>query len=172
MNKINDTEKKISRKEQAGIRRNQIIDAMRSKDFRRKGLRQDNDKDISEAAGTSLGLMYHYFKNKEELLIAVSRTAQLYCPLRDIMRVTDKKICSRSPLHDNRQFLRAFMQQERAGQYSYQGNANECSLSENNDGHSCGGVNYLATISPPISAAAFSNRITPMLPPALSYTAY
>ena len=83
-------EKKTTKAEQALIRRNQIIDAA-LKLFADKGFGNTTIKDISEAAGTSLGLMYHYFASKEELLIAVFERHSFLEPLRNMLCITDSK---------------------------------------------------------------------------------
>jgi AcrR family transcriptional regulator len=83
-------EKKLTKKEQALLRRNQIIDAA-LKLFAEKGYGNTTIKDISEAAGTSMGLMYHYFASKEELLIAVFERHSFLDPLRNILNITDTK---------------------------------------------------------------------------------
>jgi AcrR family transcriptional regulator len=83
-------EKKPTKAEQAAIRRNQIIDKA-LKLFAEKGFSNTTIKDISEAAGTSLGLMYHYFASKDELLIAVFERHSFLVPLRDILNIRDTK---------------------------------------------------------------------------------
>ncbi len=54
-------------------RREQIIDAAMSV-FARKGFAKATNKDIAREAGITAGLIYHYFKNKEDLLGAVIET--------------------------------------------------------------------------------------------------
>lgn len=54
-------------------RREQIIDAAMSV-FARKGFVKATNKDIAREAGITAGLIYHYFKNKEDLLAAVLET--------------------------------------------------------------------------------------------------
>jgi AcrR family transcriptional regulator len=83
-------EKKFTKAEQAAVRRNQIIDTA-LKLFAEKGFSNTTIKDISEAAGTSLGLMYHYFASKEELLIAVFERHSFLEPLRNILNIKDTK---------------------------------------------------------------------------------
>ena len=78
-------EKKPTKAEQACIRRNQIIDTA-LKLFAEKGFGNTTIKDISEAAGTSLGLMYHYFASKDELLIAVFERHSFLESLRNILK--------------------------------------------------------------------------------------
>jgi AcrR family transcriptional regulator len=54
-------------------RRKQILDAA-LKVFSRKGYQKATNKDIAEAAGgISPGLIYHYFKDKQDLLFSVLR---------------------------------------------------------------------------------------------------
>jgi AcrR family transcriptional regulator len=54
-------------------RREQIIDAAMSV-FAQKGFVKATNKDIAREAGITAGLIYHYFKNKEDLLAAVIET--------------------------------------------------------------------------------------------------
>jgi AcrR family transcriptional regulator len=81
---------RTSRKKQAQLRRQQIIDAA-LKIFAEKGFSKTTIKDISEAAGTSQGLMYHYFEGKEELLTAVIERHSFITQLRHIMSSTHTK---------------------------------------------------------------------------------
>jgi AcrR family transcriptional regulator len=83
-------EKKLTKSEQAYIRRNQIIDTA-LKLFAEKGFSNTTIKDISEAAGTSLGLMYHYFASKDDLLIAVFERHSFLEPLRNMLNIRDTK---------------------------------------------------------------------------------
>jgi AcrR family transcriptional regulator len=83
-------EKKMTKAEQALIRRNQIIDAA-LKLFAEKGYAKTTTKDISEAAGTSMGLMYHYFASKDELLIAVFERHSFLVPLRSMLNINKTK---------------------------------------------------------------------------------
>ena len=83
-----DKEKKLTKKEQALLRRNQIIDTAMEL-FARQGYNKTTIKDISEAAGTSMGLMYHYFASKDELLIAVFERHSFIAPLRSILTITN-----------------------------------------------------------------------------------
>lgn len=85
-----ENEKKLTKAEQAALRRNQIIDTA-LKLFSEKGFGNTTIKDISEAAGTSLGLMYHYFSSKDELLIAVFERHSFLKPLHDMLHITGNK---------------------------------------------------------------------------------
>lgn len=85
-----DKEKKLTKKQQALLRRNQIIDTA-LKLFAEKGYNKTTIKDISEAAGTSMGLMYHYFASKDELLIAVFERHSFIAPLRSILTITNTR---------------------------------------------------------------------------------
>jgi AcrR family transcriptional regulator len=84
---------RISRKQQAQERRLEIIDAA-LKVFAEKGFSNTTIKNISEAAGTSEGLMYHYFQSKEELLSAVLERHSFLPQLRGISSVNpDRPVC-------------------------------------------------------------------------------
>jgi AcrR family transcriptional regulator len=63
-------EGRLRRREQAQARRLQLIDTALAV-FAAKGLEAATVKDLSEAAGVAEGLLYHYFRSKEELLEAV-----------------------------------------------------------------------------------------------------
>ncbi|MBF4481883.1 MAG: TetR/AcrR family transcriptional regulator [Dehalococcoides mccartyi] len=65
-----ETAKPETRKIQAEKRRQEILDAA-LKVFAEQGYQGATISQISEAAGTSLGLLYHYFSNKEALMEAV-----------------------------------------------------------------------------------------------------
>lgn len=58
------------RERQAQERRRQIIDAALGV-YAEKGLAGATTKDLARAAGVAEGLIYHYFRSKEELLFAV-----------------------------------------------------------------------------------------------------
>lgn len=64
--------KRNTRKVQAEERRLQILDVALNV-FASKGFKGTSIKDIAEASGMSVGLMYHYFSSKEKLLEAVVR---------------------------------------------------------------------------------------------------
>lgn len=51
-------------------RRSQILEAA-LKEFAEKGFRGATNKDIADAAGVSTGLIYFYFKSKEDLYFAI-----------------------------------------------------------------------------------------------------
>jgi AcrR family transcriptional regulator len=85
-----DIEKKKTKAEQALMRRNQIIDTA-LKLFAEKGFSNTTIKDISEAAGTSLGLMYHYFAGKDELLVAIFERHSFLEPLRKMLTINRNK---------------------------------------------------------------------------------
>ena len=51
-------------------RREQIIDAA-MRIFAQKGFARATNKDVAQEAGITPGLIYHYFENKEALLMAV-----------------------------------------------------------------------------------------------------
>src|SRR5438045_1701488 len=59
-----------SRRQQADERRTQLL-ATALDVFAAKGLDDATVKDLSDAAGVAQGLLYHYFRSKEELLQAV-----------------------------------------------------------------------------------------------------
>lgn len=59
-----------NREAQALERRNQLIDTALSV-FAEKGLEGATVKELSKAAGVAQGLMYHYFRSKQDLLEAV-----------------------------------------------------------------------------------------------------
>ncbi len=82
--------KKLTKAEQAAIRRNQIIDTA-LKLFAEKGFGKTTIKDISEAAGTSLGLMYHYFASKDDLLVAIFERHSFLEPLRKMLTINRNK---------------------------------------------------------------------------------
>jgi AcrR family transcriptional regulator len=85
-----DISKKKTKAEQALMRRNQIIDTA-LKLFAEKGFGNTTIKDISEAAGTSLGLMYHYFTGKDELLVAIFERHSFLEPLRKMLTINRNK---------------------------------------------------------------------------------
>ena len=58
------------RQVQAAWRRDQFLDVALDL-FAQKGLENTTVKDLAEAAGTAQGLIYHYFRGKEEMLFAV-----------------------------------------------------------------------------------------------------
>ena len=62
-------EARSTRRRQAEERRAQLMDTALNV-FAQKGLEGATVKDLSEAAGVAQGLLYHYFRSKEELLRA------------------------------------------------------------------------------------------------------
>ncbi|MGI8923722.1 MAG: TetR/AcrR family transcriptional regulator [Fimbriimonadales bacterium] len=58
------------RDQQAEERRGQLIDVALEL-FSQKGWENTSIKDLAEAGGVAPGLFYHYFENKEDLLLAV-----------------------------------------------------------------------------------------------------
>jgi AcrR family transcriptional regulator len=62
-------EGRLTRRQQAEARRVQLIDTALEV-FAAKGLDAATVKDLSEAAGVAEGLLYHYFRSKEDLLRA------------------------------------------------------------------------------------------------------
>jgi AcrR family transcriptional regulator len=77
-----------SRQIQAEERRLQIMETA-LKVYAEKGFKSASIKDISEAAGISQGLMYHYFKNKEDLLAETIKRYSFIGELREILTVRD-----------------------------------------------------------------------------------
>lgn len=72
------------REEQAEWRRNQLLDtALRL--FGENGVENTSIKDIAEEAGVAQGLVYHYFRNKEDLLVEVLQRRSPMLPLRDLL---------------------------------------------------------------------------------------
>lgn len=62
-------EGKTARRQQAEQRRAQLIDTALAV-FAKKGVEAATVKELSKAAGVAQGLLYHYFRSKEELLRA------------------------------------------------------------------------------------------------------
>ncbi|MFI5272231.1 MAG: TetR/AcrR family transcriptional regulator [Ktedonobacterales bacterium] len=58
------------REAQAMQRRNQLLDVARRL-FAEKGMERASIKDIAEVAGVAQGLIYHYFRSKDELFWAI-----------------------------------------------------------------------------------------------------
>jgi TetR/AcrR family fatty acid metabolism transcriptional regulator len=63
----------VARAERQADRRRQILEAA-VKVFARKGFHASRVGDIAEEAGIAYGLVYHYFKSKEDLLETIFRT--------------------------------------------------------------------------------------------------
>jgi AcrR family transcriptional regulator len=59
--------------------------------FAAKGFKTASIKDIAEAAEISQGLMYHYFKNKEDLLAATIKQYSFLEELRTIVSAKDDR---------------------------------------------------------------------------------
>src|SRR4029453_9176360 len=75
---------RLTRREHAEARRLQLIDTALDV-FAAKGLEAATIKDLSDAAGVAQGLLYQYFRSKEELLEAV---LQRHYFLPEIRRIT------------------------------------------------------------------------------------
>jgi AcrR family transcriptional regulator len=75
------------RKIQAEESRQKIIDAALSV-FSEKGFANTTIKDFADAAGISMGLMYHYFPGKEKLLEATVEENSFLPQLREILKDT------------------------------------------------------------------------------------
>lgn len=58
------------REAQAEARRNQLLDVARQL-FAQQGMERTSIKDIAAAAGVAQGLIYHYFRSKDELFWAI-----------------------------------------------------------------------------------------------------
>ncbi|HEV8193879.1 MAG TPA: helix-turn-helix domain-containing protein [Ktedonobacterales bacterium] len=72
------------REAQAEWRRNQLLDtALRL--FGEKGVENTSIKDIAEEAGIAQGLVYHYFRSKEDLLVEVLQRRSPMPALRDLL---------------------------------------------------------------------------------------
>jgi AcrR family transcriptional regulator len=93
MKKIIDR-KTNSRKIQAEERRLQIME-MALKVFAEKGFKSASIRDIAEEGGISQGLMYHYFKDKEDLLAATIKQYSFLEELRGIVAGRDDRPSSR-----------------------------------------------------------------------------
>lgn len=74
------------RQRQAVERRNQLIDTALDV-FAEKGMESATVKDLAEAAGVAQGLIYHYFRSKEELLLAVVERHSFLPQMRQILAV-------------------------------------------------------------------------------------
>ena len=72
------------REQQAQERRNQLIDTALAL-FAEKGLDATTVKDVAEAAGVAQGLIYHYFRSKEELFYAVIERDNPLPQVRELM---------------------------------------------------------------------------------------
>jgi len=75
-----------ARARQANRRRAELLDvALRL--FAERGFEATTIADISEAAGTAHGLVYHYFRSKDELLLAVLERNSFLPALRQLLAV-------------------------------------------------------------------------------------
>ncbi|OBW61415.1 MAG: TetR family transcriptional regulator [Dehalococcoides mccartyi] len=84
-----ETIKADNRKMQAEKRRREILDAA-LKIFAEQGYQGATISQISETAGTSLGLLYHYFPNKKALMEAVIAENSFLPMLKNIQTVLTK----------------------------------------------------------------------------------
>ncbi|RRJ61562.1 TetR/AcrR family transcriptional regulator [Paenibacillus oralis] len=83
---------KLNLRQQKGLEtKNRLIDSA-LKVFSAKGFDASTTKDIAKEAGTTDGLIYHYFKSKEELLWAVVDKHSLIPSLRDAADQTDPDV--------------------------------------------------------------------------------
>jgi AcrR family transcriptional regulator len=76
----------MSRREQAQLRRQQLIDAALQQ-FAEKGFDGASIRDIAQAAGVTEALVYHYFRNKEHLFEEMLK-ARSFAPV--LRRVLDE----------------------------------------------------------------------------------
>ncbi|MCL6476241.1 MAG: TetR/AcrR family transcriptional regulator [Firmicutes bacterium] len=76
----------MSRREQAQLRRQQLIDAALHQ-FAEKGYDGASIRDIAQAAGVTEALVYHYFRNKEHLFEEMLK-ARSFAPV--LRRVLDE----------------------------------------------------------------------------------
>lgn len=83
---------KLNLRQQKGLEtKNRLIDSA-LKVFSAKGFDASTTKDIAKEAGTTDGLIYHYFKSKEELLWAVVDKHSLIPDLRDAADQADPDV--------------------------------------------------------------------------------
>ncbi|CAM4336117.1 TetR/AcrR family transcriptional regulator [Paenibacillus macerans] len=83
---------KLNLRQQKGLEtKNRLIDSA-LKVFSAKGFDASTTKDIAKEAGTTDGLIYHYFKSKEELLWAVVDKHSLIPDLRDTAAQADSDV--------------------------------------------------------------------------------
>lgn len=76
------------RQEQARERREHLIESALSV-FAERGVRGASVKDLSEAAGVANGLLYHYFRDKQDLLRAVVERNDFVPEMRQALRAQD-----------------------------------------------------------------------------------
>lgn len=123
------------RKIQAEERRLQILDTA-LKVFASKGFAGTSIKDISEAAGISQGLMYHYFAGKEALLEATVNNFSFLPQLRNILKDTGQRPISKvffdiangflDVLDSRKMLVRIFIQEVQSSQIVRNAWANLC----------------------------------------------
>ncbi len=109
-----------SRRRKAERRRDQLIDTAFA-DFAEKGVHAATVKDLSVAAGVAPGLLYHYFRSKEDLLYAalerryfVPELRRLASPERDepAAHVLGEVAAEfAAVLRNNQQFVRVVLQE-------------------------------------------------------------
>lgn len=87
----------------ASEKRKAILDAA-VKVFARKGYHGSRVSDIAREAAVAYGLVYHYFTNKEEILVSIFR--ERWSLFLDVIRMLDdQKKGTREKLHDIAAFL-------------------------------------------------------------------
>jgi len=109
-----------SRRRQAERRREQLIDTALGV-FAEKGVSGATVKDLSTAAGVAPGLLYHYFRSKEDLLYAALERRYFVPELRDIASpdraepavevLAEVAAKFAAVLRDNAQFVRVVFQE-------------------------------------------------------------
>jgi len=100
----------ISRKEQAGKRRQAILESALGV-FVQKGYMRTTVKDLAKAAGISSGLMYHYFESKEHLFEEAIKQRSFLPQLRKILE-QNKNAPSRHILKTVGQEFLKFLKQQ------------------------------------------------------------
>ena len=78
------------RARQADRRRSELVDAA-LRLFAEQGYRGTTIADIAAATGTAHGLVYHYFRSKEELLAAILNRYTFLPRLRDLLAVSPNR---------------------------------------------------------------------------------
>ena len=92
------------RAQQANRRRAELLDvALRL--FAERGFEATTIADISAGAGTAHGLVYHYFRSKDELLLAVLERNSFLPALRQLLAVAPDAACDRCPATDRERLL-------------------------------------------------------------------
>lgn len=97
------------RAQQAEERREQLI-ATALRVFAEKGWDATSIPDLAQAAGIAQGLMYHYFRNKEELLRAVIERYSFLSQLRGLLSISANRP-ARQVLPEVAQNFTALLQQ-------------------------------------------------------------